>query len=87
MFRLYVLKVTLFVTIVAHFTLLLTMAMAVPFVILNSSWYVSVPVVVSIVNLPVSSTRCVLTLLENKLRYILGMSRIKGFISHYILRR
>lgn len=83
MSRLWTLAVGL--TVASHYVLLLFLIASIPMLFIYEPWYVSVPVVVWIVNLMTLPVKCPLTTLENMLRRKAGLPTIRGFVSRWIL--
>jgi len=79
--------VGLYTSIVVHSLVLLSMLVAVPMLILYEPWYVSLPLLVWMLNLLTMPFRCPLTSVENYFRTKIGLPKINGFISKYVLRR
>ena len=67
--------------------LVAAMTISIPLLFIHQPWYVSLPLSTWIMHLSVGPFRCPLTTLENTLREELGLSRIRGFISHYFTWR
>lgn len=76
-------RVALYLIVGSHAVLVLSMAAAIPYLIVLQPWYISVPLTTWIINLAVLPVRCPLTTLENYVRVKLNMQRISGFIDHY----
>lgn len=73
--------------VLIHYTLFFALILSAPYLVLYEAWYVSIPVVVWLVNLMTLPVRCPLTTLENRLRALAGMPKINGFVSRWILFR
>lgn len=78
-------KILFYMLVAAHYALLLVLAASIPMLLVYSPWYVSIPLVVWIINLFTLPVRCVLTTLENRLRAKIGLPRITGFFKHWVL--
>ncbi len=85
--RLTFLKLALFSTILLHYLLFIALLGSIPMLFLFEPWYVSIPLVVWLINLMTLPVKCPLTTLENVIRRLLGMTTIKGFVSKHILFR
>ena len=77
----------LYATVVSHYILFLALVLSMPYAAIYEPWYVSVPLVVWVLNLMTLPVRCPLTTLENYFRRKLGIPTIKGFVSRWILFR
>lgn len=78
-------EVLLYLLIVFHYLLVVSIGISVPFLILYEPLYISIPLLTWIYHLGFGSIRCPLTTLENVLRGRLGKPVIKNFIHKYIL--
>lgn len=87
MILLTLLYVALYTCIATHYMLFALLVGAIPMLFLCEPWYISVPLVVWLLNLMTMPVRCPLTLLENYLRTRIGIPTIKGFVSKHILFR
>jgi uncharacterized membrane protein len=81
------LQLALVITVLSHYILFIVLVGSVPFLFIYEPWYVSIPVVVWLLNLMTLPVRCPLTTLENKIRRVLGLKTIRGFVSYWILWR
>lgn len=72
-------------TVLTHYVLFVSLVLSIPYLILLQPWYVSVPVVVWILNLMTLPVKCPLTELENYLRRKAGLKEIRGFLRAWIL--
>ncbi len=81
------LKIFLYLTVVAHFAVLIFNLVAIEYLIRFAPWYVSLPLISFLANLICNRWNCPLTMLENYLRRELGLKEIRGFIGAYILRK
>ena len=80
-------KVGVVATVVSHYVLVAVLASAIPMLAMYTPWYISVPVIVWLLNLFTLPVRCPLTTLENFFRERAGMPKIRGFVSRWILFR
>ena len=76
-------RIALYLIVGSHGVLVLSMAAAIPYLIILQPWYISIPVVTWIINLAVLPVRCPLTSVENYVRVKLNLPRISGFIDYY----
>lgn len=74
-------------TVISHYALVAALAASIPMLAAYTPWYVSIPVVVWILNLFTLPVRCPLTLLENYFREKAGLTKIRGFVSRWLLFR
>ena len=81
------LKLALYIVVATHYALFFALVSSIPLLLINEVWYVSIPVVVWIINLMTLPVRCPLTTLENYIRKLAGLPLIKGFVSKHILFR
>lgn len=79
-------KLALYFVVVVHFVLVLAMLMSFFVLPFMEPWYIALPIDVFLVFLVTNPIACKITELENWLRQKLGMKRIGGFISHYIVK-
>lgn len=81
------LHIALYTTVIAHYVLFFALLASIPLLLVLEPWYVSIPVVVWLVNLVTLPVRCPLTTLENTIRLKIGLPKINGFVSKHILFR
>lgn len=80
-------KLILYGIVALHYVLFFFLIASIPMLLIYEPWYVSVPVVVWLINLATLPVRCILTTWENRIRTKLGMPKINGFVSKHLLFR
>ena len=80
-------KLAAVLTVVSHYILFILLVGSIPYLFLFEPWYVSVPLVVWLINLMTLPVRCPLTTLENYFRVKAEWPKISGFVSKWILFR
>lgn len=80
-------KILLYIVVGSHYILFLALVFSMPFLAIYEPWYVSVPVIIWVLNLMTLPVKCFLTTLENWVRTRAGLPTIKGFVSRWILFR
>lgn len=79
-------RILFYAVVVIHFVLLIANILAfiiLPFV---EPWYISIPINTFLFFFVTNPVKCKVTELENYLRQKLGMKRIGGFVSFYIVK-
>jgi hypothetical protein len=80
-------KVILFLVVFSHHLYIVTILISIPFLIFNTSWYVSLPLLTWILYLGFSQILdCPWTNLENRYRSKIGIPTIDTFIKHYYVK-
>ena len=80
-------KVIFFLVVFSHHLYIVTILISIPFLIFNTSWYVSLPLLTWILYLGFSQILdCPWTNLENRYRSKIGIPTIDTFIKHYYVK-
>ena len=80
-------KSILFLVVFSHHLYIVSILISIPFLIFNTSWYVSLPLLTWILYLGFSQILdCPWTNLENRYRSKIGIPTIDTFIKHYYVK-
>ena len=80
-------KAILFLVVFSHHLYIVAILISIPFLIFNTSWYVSLPLLTWILYLGFSQILdCPWTNLENRYRSKIGIPTIDTFIKHYYVK-
>lgn len=79
-------KLLLILLVIVHFAMVLVNIVSLFILPMYAPWYIAMPVDTYLINLTFTRMPCAATNLENRLRRLLGMKEIGGFIGHYVVR-
>ena len=80
-------KLILFLVVSSHHLYIIAILTSIPFLIFNTSWYVSLPILTWLLYLGFSQILdCPWTNLENRYREKIGIPTIDTFIKHYYVK-
>lgn len=79
-------RLALILIVVIHLIIVFINIVAIPFLLIYTPWYISIPLISFLIRLATVERICPLTNIENWIRRKLGMKEIKTFIGHYIIK-